>query len=89
MILSIYNGSLPLLFFGMSYIVQLRKHLHKYQLLNKHENERCGNYHTHKFLSKTLPLVHNNKNGLVLWLHVHSVLTGKYHEKYNLSKLIS
>ena len=67
MILSIYNGSSPLLFFGMSWIIQLRKHhFHEYQLLNKHENEKCGNYHTHKFLSKTLRLLHNNKNGLVL-----------------------
>ena len=89
MILLIYNGSPPLLFFGMSQIVQLRKHFHEYQLLNKHENEKCGNYHTHKFLSTTLRLVHYNKNGLVLQLHVHSVLPGKYHEKNNLSKLIS
>ena len=47
MSLSIYNGSPPLLFFDMSYILQLRKHFHEYQLFNKHENEKCGNYHTH------------------------------------------
>ena len=35
-ILSIYNGSPPVLFFGMSYIIQLGKH-DEYQLLNKHE----------------------------------------------------
>ena len=66
MSLSIYNGSPPLLFFDMSYILQLRKHFHEYQLFNKHENEKCGNYHTHRFISKTLRLVHNNKNGSVL-----------------------
>ena len=40
MILVIYNGNPPLLFFGMSYIVQRRKHIQEYQLLNKHENEK-------------------------------------------------
>ena len=66
MILSIYNGSPPLLSFGMNWIVQLRKHIHEYQLLNKHDNETFGNYHTLKFLSKTLRLVQNNKNGSLL-----------------------
>ena len=56
----------------------------QYQLLNKHENKKCGNYH--HFLSNTLRLVHNNKNGSVLQLQ--SVLAGKHHKKYNLSKLI-
>ena len=64
MILTIYNGSpLLLLFFGIDKIVQLLKHIHGLQLIDKHENEKCGNYYTHTFLSKTLYFANNNKNG--------------------------
>ena len=30
-----------------------------------YENEKCENYYTRKFLSKTLCFAHNNKNGSV------------------------
>ena len=53
------------------------------QLINKHGNEKYGNYCTHKFLSKTLRFVQNNKNSSVVKLH--AVLAVKYHEKYNVS----
>ena len=33
--------------------------------MNKHENEKCGNYHTHKFLSKILYFVHNREEKLL------------------------
>ena len=67
MILTIYNGSpLLLLFFGIRKIVQLLKHIPGLQLIDRHiENEKCENYYTHKFLSKTLCFAHNNKNSSV------------------------
>ena len=51
--------------------------------MNKHENKKCGKYYTHKFLSEALYFVDNNKNNYNSSVYLHSIITGKYHEKYN------
>ena len=48
-----------MLFFGISYYTVEKTHPRVTpDLINKHENEKCGNYYTHKFLSKTLRFAH-------------------------------
>ena len=67
MILTIYDGS-PLLlwFFGISKKVTAEKtHPRVTTDRQTYENEKCENYYTHKFLSKTLCFAHDNKNGSV------------------------
>ena len=50
MILTSNNGSPPLLFFFFS-IDSTADTSTSQQLINKHEKEECGNYHTQAFLS--------------------------------------
>ena len=67
MILTIYDGStLLLLFFGISKKVTAEKtHPQVTTDRQTYENEKCENYYTHKFLSKTLCFAHDNKNSSV------------------------
>ena len=68
MILTIYNGSpLLLLFFGIRkiYSTAFKTYPRVTTDWQTYENEKCENYYTHKFLSKTLYFAHNNKNGSV------------------------
>ena len=32
--------------------------MQKEQLINEHENKKCGNYYRHKILSRTVTLLH-------------------------------
>ena len=36
----------------------MRKHIHEKQLINKHENKKCGNYYRHKIFSHTVTFFH-------------------------------
>ena len=69
MVLTICNGSPPSLFFAWHELDSTAKKTHDSSTSNNwsaniYENEKCGNYYTHNFLSKTPYFVHNNTNGL-------------------------
>ena len=68
MVSTICNGSLPSLFFALHELDSTAKKTHDSSTSNNwsaniYENEKCGNYYTHNFLSKTPYSVHNNTNG--------------------------
>ena len=57
MILTIYNGKSNIVVFWHNLnSPELRKHINE-QLINKHENKKCGNYYRHNILPKTVTLL--------------------------------